>query len=67
MAASPLGPRWEATGVWTGEEMLVLGGRAYAPGPGASGPPALIAWGGRTLQSGSQTYSTIQRGWVWLA
>lgn len=38
MSASPLKPRWDAAGVWTGNEMLVLGGRGYACDPLGCGP-----------------------------
>lgn len=44
MAASPLRPRSDSTGVWTGTEMLVLGGRHYTCATACGGPPGPEAY-----------------------
>ena len=64
MAASPLRPRYGAKGVWTGTEMIVLGGREGTPMGGVhSGPPP------RDLDFAQSVaaYDPAKDKWRWLA
>ncbi len=64
VASSPLEPRHGAVGVWTGEEMLVIGGTTHPPCPSTadcSGPPP------DTFRSDGAAYDPTTDEWRRLA